>query len=74
MHNDAVGMDDSIVRLSTSLSKANPEAVKELKKIFWQGSEHWDEFLKERAAISGKLILSDYSKHFIAKFKEKQKA
>ena len=74
LHNDAVGMDDSIVRLSTSLSKANPEAVKELKKIFWQGTEHWDEFLKERAAISGKLILSEHSKQFIAKFKEKQKA
>jgi len=73
LHNDVAGMDDSISRLSTSLSKASPDAIKELKKIFWQGTEHWDELLKERAAISGKLILSDFSKNFIAKFKEKQK-
>jgi methylglutaconyl-CoA hydratase len=74
LHNDAAGMDDSIARLSTSLSKTNPEAIKELKKIFWKGTEHWDELLKERAAISGRLILSEHSKNFIAKFKEKQKA
>lgn len=73
LHADAAGMDDSITRLSTALSKSSPEAMKELKKIFWKGTEHWDELLKERAAISGKLILSDYSKNFITKFKEKQK-
>ncbi len=74
LHNDIAGMDDSITRLSTALSKSNPEAMKELKKTFWQGTEHWDDLLKERAAISGRLILSDYSKNFIAKFKAKQKA
>ncbi len=73
LHNDVEGMDDSIIRLSTSLSKSSIEAIKELKKIFWQNTEHWDKLLSERAAISGKLILSDYSKNFIAKFKEKQK-
>lgn len=72
LHSDTAGMDDSISRLSTTLSKYSPEAIKELKKIFWHGTDHWDHLLKERAAISGKLILSDYSKKFIAKFKEKQ--
>ena len=73
LHTDAVGMDASIERLSTTLSTYSAEAMKEMKKVFWQGTEHWDELLKERAAISGRLILSDYSKNFIAKFKEKQK-
>jgi methylglutaconyl-CoA hydratase len=74
LHNDVAGMDDSIARLSLNLSKSSSEAIYEMKKIFWQGTEHWDELLKERAAISGKLILSDFSKNFIAKFKEKQKS
>ncbi len=73
LHNEVTGMDDSIARLSLNLSKSSPAAMHELKKRFWQGTEHWDELLKERAAISGKLILSDFSKNFIAKFKEKQK-
>ncbi len=74
LHPEISGMDDSIERLSFTLSHSNPEAMKELKKLFWQGTENWDELLKERAAISGRLILSDYSKSFIEKFKSKVKA
>lgn len=74
LHNDVAGMDDSIARLSLNLSKSSKEAIYEMKKIFWKGTEHWDELLKDRAAISGKLILSDFSKNFIAKFKENKKA
>jgi len=43
------------------------------KKVFWKGTEHWDELLKERAATSGRLILSKYSKEFIQHFKSKVK-
>ena len=45
--------------------------MKELKNIFWQGTEHWDTLLKERAAISGKLVLSDFTRKAIASFKKK---
>lgn len=71
LHPDVECMDNSIERLSTTLSHSNPEAMKELKKIFWKGTENWDELLVERAAISGRLILSNYSKTFIEKFKIK---
>jgi len=73
LHETVEGVDESIVRLSNTLAKSSPEAIKELKSIFWEGTEHWDELLLQRAAISGKLILSDYSKNFIANFKAKQK-
>lgn len=73
LHPDIEGMEDSIRRLSNTLTQSNPNAIKEMKKMFWKGTEHWDELLKERAAISGRLILSDYSKSFIQKFKEKVK-
>lgn len=72
LHSDVTGMDNSIQRLATTLANSSAEAMKELKQIFWQGTEHWDDLLKTRAAISGQLILSDYSKNFIAKFKEKK--
>lgn len=71
LHNEVAGMDDSIARLSTSLSHYNPDAMKELKKVLWKGTDHWDELLKERAGISGRLVLSSYTKTFIKKFKEK---
>jgi methylglutaconyl-CoA hydratase len=74
LHSDVSGMDDSIARLSTSLSHYSLDAMHELKKVLWKGTEHWDELLKERAAISGKLILSQFAKDFIQKFKSKEKA
>lgn len=73
LHPEVAGMDESIGRLAFSLSHSNPEAMKELKTIFWKGTEDWDTLLKERAAISGKLILSDFSKKFIQDFKSKPK-
>ena len=72
VHNSIDNMDESVYRLANSLAHSNPEAMAEMKKIFWKGTEHWDELLKERAAISGKLVLSEYSKNAINKFKAKK--
>jgi methylglutaconyl-CoA hydratase len=44
-----------------------------MKKMFWRGTENWDSLLKERAAISGRLILSDFTKKAIESFKNKVK-
>ena len=64
-------MDEAISAIAKKLANSNPEAMKNLKEIFWQGTEHWDELLVERAAISGKLVLSDFTKNAINKFKSK---
>lgn len=64
-------MDERINELATTLSKSNPEAMMLLKKIFWEGTEHWDNLLAERAAMSGKLVLSDFTVNAINKFKKK---
>jgi len=64
-------MDVEVEKLASTLSKSNPEAMQGLKKIMWQGSEHWDELLMERAVRSGTLVLSDFTKDAIEKFKSK---
>lgn len=64
-------MDNAISKLAITLSSSSTEAMKELKKVAWQGTENWDIFLEQRAEISGKLILSDFSKNFINSFKNK---
>jgi len=63
-------MDVEIDKLASTLSKSNPEAMEGLKKIMWEGTEHWDTLLMERAENSGKLVLSDFTKDAIAKFKQ----
>ncbi len=64
-------MDEAIKVLALKLVHSNPEAKRLLKQIFWEGTEHWDELLEKRAELSGQLVLSDYSKNAIAKFKGK---
>lgn len=71
LHPELSAMEESIERLAFTLSHYNSEATKELKKVFWKGTENWDDLLRERAAISGRLILSDYTKSFIQKFRSK---
>lgn len=64
-------MDEAINALTNKLLASNPEAMALLKKIFWQGTDNWDELLSERAAMSGKLVLSDFTRNAINKFKSK---
>lgn len=71
VHESVENMDEAINKLATTLSHSSPEAMAEMKKIFWKGTEHWDELLQQRAAISGRLVLSDFTKTAIAKFKAK---
>ncbi len=72
VHENIDNMDESVDRLANTLSHYSSKAMAELKKVFWKGTEHWDELLKERAAVSGKLVLSDFTKEAIRKFKEKK--
>ncbi len=64
-------MDEEIKRLSVVLAKSSPEAMAELKGIFWEGTENWDELLATRAGISGRLVLSDFTINAINSFKAK---
>ena len=68
---DNESMDKAIDELAFKLSKSHQEATKKLKKVFWKGTEDWDELLSKRAKISGELILSEFSKSAIKKIQNK---
>ncbi len=63
-------MDESMYSFASKLASYNPEALSEMKKVLWEGTDHWDALLIERAAISGKLVLSDFTKHALLQFKK----
>jgi methylglutaconyl-CoA hydratase len=71
LYDDVKSMDKAVNELAKKLAAYNPEAMAEMKKVFWKGTEHWDELLAERAQISGNLVTSDFTKNFINKFKNK---
>ncbi len=64
-------MDKGIDELANRLAKSNPEAMAMLKKVMWEGTENWDTLLLERAAMSGKLVISEFTINAINKFKQK---
>lgn len=71
VHDSIDEMDEAIQTLAEKLALSNPESMRLMKKAFWQGTEHWDELLDERAAMSGQLVLSDFTRKAINKFKTK---
>jgi methylglutaconyl-CoA hydratase len=62
-------LDDAVKILAEKLSAYNPEALKQMKTVFWKGTEHWDALLVERAKITGALVLSDFTKSTLKRFR-----
>lgn len=62
-------LDQAINEVTSRLCTANPEALSELKKVFWNGAENWSSLLENRAEISGALVLSSFTQQAIEKFK-----
>ena len=63
-------LDIEIMAFANKLASYNPKALAEIKKVFWEGTENWNTLLYERAEISGKLVLSDFSRKALNEFKK----
>ena len=63
-------LDTEISAFANKLASYSPEALLEIKKVFWEGTENWKTLLYERAEISGKLVLSDFSKKALNQLKK----
>jgi methylglutaconyl-CoA hydratase len=63
-------LDETVANFAQKLSSYNPEALSEMKKIIWEDTENWESLLFERAAITGKLVLSDFTKTALLQFKK----
>lgn len=64
----AEALDEGVNDLANYLLSKNPEAQSELKQVFWRGCEDWDQLLESRAELSGKMVLSTYTKNILKKY------
>lgn len=64
-------LDSAIESLAKKLAESSPEAMRELKATLWEGTDDWDQLLEKRAEISGKLVLSDFTRKYIEAFRKK---
>jgi methylglutaconyl-CoA hydratase len=58
-------LDRRVDALATKLAGYDPEAMRRLKAVFWEGTENWAELLARRAEISGQLVLSEFARRAI---------
>jgi methylglutaconyl-CoA hydratase len=67
---DQEEMDSELDKFTSKLASYNPDALIEMKKVLWEGTSHWDTLLLERAAVSGQLVLSDFTRNALNQFKK----
>jgi methylglutaconyl-CoA hydratase len=65
---DIATLDESLDALAAKLASYHPDALKGLKQILWEGTENWNEMLADRAAISGELVLSEFTQQALRSF------
>jgi methylglutaconyl-CoA hydratase len=66
---DATGLDAALASHAARLAASNPEAMREMKRIFWAGTEDWSERMGARAAMSGRMVLSDFTRAALERFR-----
>lgn len=67
---DIKELDKELDFFADKLSRYNPDALAEWKAVLWEGTSHWNELLTERAAVTGQLVLSEFTKKALSKFKK----
>lgn len=61
-------LDKELDFFCRKVASYNPQALYEMKKIWWEGTSDWDIILEERAGISGELVLSEFTKKALSRF------
>jgi methylglutaconyl-CoA hydratase len=69
LFDDTGALDAALDVELRKLAASNPEAMAQLKRVFWSGTDHWDTLLAERALMSGTMVLSDFTRQAITSFK-----
>jgi len=67
VHSDGAALDAAVDARVKTLAASNPEAMAQLKRVFWEGTEDWAEQLEARAAMSGTLVLSEFTSRAVGR-------
>jgi methylglutaconyl-CoA hydratase len=67
VHESVQALDESVDKLTQTLAHSSPDALSAIRKILWEGTDHWEKLLEERAAISGKLVAGSFAQKALAR-------
>ncbi len=63
-------MDKELDIFTSQLATCPTAALQAMKKTLWEGTEHWDQLLFQRAEKSGRLSLTPETKEILARIKK----
>ena len=63
-------MDKELDLYASQLAALPSAALQAMKKVLWEGTEHWDQLLFQRAEMSGQLSLTPETKEILARIKK----
>lgn len=64
-------LDHGVLAFARRLASSSPDAMREIKRVAWEGTENWGALLEQRAAISGRLVLSEFTREAIRAFEKR---
>jgi len=67
VHPDIAALDAALEKRVAALVSSNPEAMAQLKRVFWEGTEGWEAQLEARAEMSGTLVLSEFTSRVVGR-------
>jgi len=65
---DDTALDTAVATRTHQLASSNPEAVRAIKRVLWEGTDDWKDLLDDRAATSGQLVLGEFTRAAIRQF------
>ena len=66
-------LDHAVAAHAKRLAASNPEAMREMKRIFWKDTDGWEKTMSERAAMSGRMVLSEYTRDAMKRFQDSRR-
>lgn len=66
---DEAALDVAVEAHAKRLASSNPDAMAEMKRIFWHDIGDWEERMNERAAMSGRMVFSNFTHAALTKFR-----
>lgn len=68
---DIAALDATVDAHARRLAAANPEAMAEMKRIYWKDVDDWEARMDARAQLSGRMVLSDFTRDALARFRSR---
>lgn len=60
LHSDAPSLDSAVSAMAARFAAYHEDAVRELKRVLWEDTEHWEDLVLKRAEITSRLVLTEF--------------